>query len=372
MLDLVHKGTCSNHIGDISRFLKNHLTITATTLDDLDQDLIMKKLSNITSTYNFQERIVPNDVKNVVGTNYSKIVPTVEINSKKRDEFWKKEEEVEKSRVAAEAEARRLANLKIEEERLTREQKEHAKREQMNKELDVKRAAIAAVEKPVTPIKTAEKVEESSTKPRAEEMRTERRKEAQELIGNKVNAAKLMFQQQAAQSAAPPKASGPPAKPIRKTIPKAEPEHEPEPAVVAASIPAAAAVVVEQQSEDEQFSTIKRSPKTPTTPENGSNNGFIEAAADNNSYNQQTDNVQQQQIQPQAVEQQHVFEPEQQQQQVVESDVMQQYVEQTEDSEQAMLKAVALYDYQAVDDTEISFDPGDLITHIDQIDAGEF
>ncbi|XP_063697165.1 drebrin-like protein [Culicoides brevitarsis] len=35
-----------------------------------------------------------------------------------------------------------------------------------------------------------------------------------------------------------------------------------------------------------------------------------------------------------------------------------------------MLKARALYDYQAADETEISFDPGDLITHIDQIDEG--
>ena len=31
---------------------------------------------------------------------------------------------------------------------------------------------------------------------------------------------------------------------------------------------------------------------------------------------------------------------------------------------------MALYDYQAADDTEISFDPGQVITHIDQIDPG--
>jgi len=32
--------------------------------------------------------------------------------------------------------------------------------------------------------------------------------------------------------------------------------------------------------------------------------------------------------------------------------------------------AVALYDYQAADDTEISFDPGQVVTHIDKIDPG--
>lgn len=365
MLDLVHKGTCSNHIGTISKFLKNHLTITATTIDDLDQDVIMKKLSNITSTYNFTDRIVPNDEKIIVGTNYSKIVPAKEINSVKRDEFWKKEEQMEKSRVAAETEAKRLENLKIEEERLKREQQEHAKREQMNKELDVKKAAQAV--KPVSPIKTIERVEES-TKPRAEEMRVERRKEAQELIGgNRVNAAKLLFQQQAAaQNVSVPK--GPPAKPIRKTIPKAEPEPE-----IAAVQPAVVApeAVVEHHSEEEQFSTIKRSPKTPTTPENEDNNQLVEpvaaAVTDNNSYNNhQTDNVVQEQKQQQQI-QPHVIE--EQQQQVIEN-VGEYVTEQTDDAEQPMLKAVALYDYQAVDDTEISFDPGDLITHIDQIDAG--
>lgn len=34
------------------------------------------------------------------------------------------------------------------------------------------------------------------------------------------------------------------------------------------------------------------------------------------------------------------------------------------------MKAKALYDYQAADDTEITFDPGDIITHIDAIDEG--
>ncbi|CAN7990355.1 unnamed protein product, partial [Ixodes hexagonus] len=34
------------------------------------------------------------------------------------------------------------------------------------------------------------------------------------------------------------------------------------------------------------------------------------------------------------------------------------------------LRARALYDYQAADDTEISFDPDDVITHIEQIDEG--
>lgn len=40
------------------------------------------------------------------------------------------------------------------------------------------------------------------------------------------------------------------------------------------------------------------------------------------------------------------------------------------DPENEGMKARALYDYQAADDTEITFDPGDIITHIDAIDEG--
>lgn len=352
VLDLVHKGTCSNHIRDITNLLKNHLTITASNLDDLEEDVILKKLSKITSTYNFQERAAPTEEKFAIGTNYSKVVPTKEINSTKRDEFWRKEEEVEKARVASEQNSRKLANLKLEEERLKREQSEHLKREQLNKEPAKKLAPAPVVVAPVSPVKTVE-----PSKPRAEEMRNDRRKEAQELIGNRVNTAKAMFQQQAAQSSAPVSAA-PPAKPIRKTIPIQKVEPEPAPVVEAPKTPMKIEIPVAEpepepepeptpiptpavtEDDDEQFSTIKRSPKTPTTPDSKHDNGFI-MPADNANH------------------------------QPIEQQVEISAAQPREPEEGELLKAVALYDYQAVDETEISFDPGDIITHIDQIDEGE-
>ena len=237
-------------------------------------------------------------------------------------------------------EAKKLANLKLEEERLKREQTEHLKREQLNKEPEVKKLAPAPVIHPVSPVKK----EESSSRPRAEEMRADRRKEAQELIGNRVNTAKALFQQQAAQNSAPV-SSGPPAKPIRKTIQKVEPEPVVEVAVAQPTTPAKIEIpepivvnqtsVVEVEEEDTQFATIKRSPKTPT------DNGF----ADNAALHQVIEQQQKQEVE--AVQPQDAS------------------------PEGELLKAVALYDYQAIDDTEISFDPGDIITHIDQIDEGE-
>ncbi|KAL7017690.1 hypothetical protein ACKWTF_010487 [Chironomus riparius] len=242
---------------------------------------------------------------------------------------------------------------------------EHAKREQMNKALDAKQKTVPKPEKveihPVKPIIERD----DNARPKAEEMRTERRKEAQELIGNKVNTAKMMFQQQAAQTTSV-KATGPPIKPIRKTIPKHEPEIIPQ-IPQKEEIQESSHVIESYEQHEEvehEVSTIKRSPKTPTTPEQ--NIAFIENTTNGNK-------VEDVQIMPQ-------IEPEPEPQPVVVQESIQEIaqvyeLEQPEQAaedlnDQSMMKAVALYDYQAVDDTEISFDPGDLITHIDQIDAG--
>jgi drebrin-like protein len=383
VLDLVHKGSCANHIREITLLLKNHLTITVTNIDDLDEEVILKKLANITSTYNFENRTVHNDEKFVIGTNYSKVVPTKEIDSKRRDEFWKKEEEIEKARVATEVEAKRFANMKIEEERLKREQQEHQKREQLNKEVGTKKTILTVKEeiKAISPNKNAEKVEPPA-KPRAEELRMERRKEAQELIGNKVNAAKLMFQQQA-QSAGKVTVSapqGPPAKPIRKTINKIEQDQQPnvvvapqkEPEVVKAPSPSPppSEQIEEQIShhDDEQFSTIKRSPRTPTSTDNQqvfiiSDNGNEVEVSNYNAAEQITDKIQEKQKEEAKIPQAE----EQTENDIVATEVTHQapdFASATagccgdEEADQQLLKAVALYDYQAADETEISFDPG--------------
>lgn len=52
----------------------------------------------------------------VVGTNYSRVIPSKEINSKDRDNFWKKEEEEERVRI--ETERGRQINAKNEQEKV--------------------------------------------------------------------------------------------------------------------------------------------------------------------------------------------------------------------------------------------------------------
>jgi drebrin-like protein len=113
--------------------------------------------------------------------------------------------------------------------------------------------------------------------------------------------------------------------------------------------------------DDEQFSTIKRSPHTRSTQETE-----VEA------------------VQSQPPPQQVVAEPTNNEigkQKAVWSKFLplhgrfiaetNEIGELTEDLQMFTgMKARALYDYQAADETEITFDPGDIITHIDQIDEG--
>lgn len=49
-----------------------------------------------------------------IGTNYSRVIPSKEINSKDRDSFWKKAEEEERMRVEAERGKQMNAKLELE------------------------------------------------------------------------------------------------------------------------------------------------------------------------------------------------------------------------------------------------------------------
>lgn len=63
-----------------------------------------------------------------VGTNYARVIPSKEINSKDRDNFWKREEEEERHRIDLEAKRREKELEKQEEERRQREELEHKRR----------------------------------------------------------------------------------------------------------------------------------------------------------------------------------------------------------------------------------------------------
>ncbi|XP_050533703.1 drebrin-like protein B isoform X2 [Daktulosphaira vitifoliae] len=128
---IVRKGTCANHIRDVSNILKGaHVTINARNDDEVDTDIILSKVSKSSaSVYSFKERLDQSETQAKIGTSYKRIQPNLEINSSERDKFWADEEEKEKKRQEEEKNRKEQEKKKIEEERLSREDTERIRRE---------------------------------------------------------------------------------------------------------------------------------------------------------------------------------------------------------------------------------------------------
>uniref|UniRef100_U5EUU1 Putative cell migration n=1 Tax=Corethrella appendiculata TaxID=1370023 RepID=U5EUU1_9DIPT len=317
----IRKGTCSKHVRDICNLLQGaHITIAATTEDDVEESRIMEKFKILSNDYKIKSNPqIVNDRQEVVGTNYSRIIPTREINPVERDEFWRKEEEEEKTRLQTEYDRQLAENSKFEEERRKREEKEFEKREK------------GVIAKENTPQLTN----------RTNEIKLQREKEIKEVIGNRVNTTKAIFMNNT--STTP---TSTPTSPINTK-----------------------SITFEQTQE--QTPQVVTSEENLTPSSNEEKNIINELRAEVELEQQQ----QQQQLQlQQEQEQQQNQEPQYYQEEAngtnVYEDVNPDGNVATDLNEEPILRARALYDYQAADDTEISFDPGDIITHIDKIDEG--
>ncbi|XP_022909274.2 drebrin-like protein [Onthophagus taurus] len=354
----VKKGICANHLRDIEKFFTGaHLTINARNEDEVDVDLIIQKVSKVGSAYSFKNRVEPIEQTKPVGTNYKRVNPIKEINAQERDQFWMKEEQEEKIRLEQEHKKKELERRKLEEDTKQREIEESlirdARTKERNNSIDqVKQAEKVAYEKQKSHEQTKYREEVEHKVNRSDLLRQERKKEAQELIGQRTIDARSIFEQNT--SAGQIKRT--PEKPVRASILKAQSQvaeavqnHvQPEESTEQPPQP----VHEEPGSDDEsdQFATIKRSPKdiekkTATSPiveeKNGINSKHVEVVKEEH------------REQPRVLtEQQFVDE-------VIYGDLA-----------DPGYQARALYDYQAADDTEITFDPGDLITHIEFVDEG--
>ncbi|XP_045495989.1 drebrin-like protein B isoform X2 [Colias croceus] len=96
---------------------------------------------------------------------------------------------------------------------------------------------------------------------------------------------------------------------------------------------------------DNKFSTIKRSPYSKNNDAELSRQNTV---IENVNYKKENGNTHED-VSPETLEESSIYE---------------------DLDDDPGLTARALYDYQAADESEITFDPGDIITHIEQIDAG--
>lgn len=164
----------------------------------------------------------PKEKRGPIGTNYERVIPAKEINSKDRDSFWKKEEEEERRRVDMEKERTQQLRAKEEREIQLREEKECQEREQRT----ATPQAVATIAK--SPTKTGPKLlvnkitvgevtSPSSSNTQVDEIRKARNNEAKELIGSRVGTAKAIFSQNSASGQMFQKNNAP-AKPVRNSI----------------------------------------------------------------------------------------------------------------------------------------------------------
>lgn len=320
------KGACANHVSTMANFLKGaHVTINARADEDVEPESIMEKVGKASgANYNFhKENSRSHDVpQGPVGSVYQKTNAISEIKRIGKENFWAKAEKDEEERKLGEQQKASSERDRLERERKAREQREAEDREKKFRErageIDAQRKQQQDIEKPQKNIV-------SQTPVNARDVFLQKERSVPAPVNTQPGRLRSPFlQTSTSQPESPPsspvhRVQDPPVNPVYR-----RPQTPPESPVPPVSHPPEPIVPVKV--------------RTPS-PEPEQDDVYQEPPIETNVYEES---------------------PKLQEQQVYESVA----------DEDRGLCARALYDYQAADDTEISFDPDDLITHIEMIDEG--
>ncbi|KAM8761348.1 drebrin-like b isoform 3-T3 [Acanthopagrus schlegelii] len=338
------KGICANHVSSMANFLKGaHVTINARAEDDVEPEAIMQKVAKASgANYSFHKesssRFQDSGPQGPVGSVYQKTNAMSEIRKTNKDNFWAQAEKEEEKRRLEEQRKAEEERQKLEKDRKDREAKEALQRDKRDKE----RATQIDQQK-----KYQQQVE-------AESKEQERQRwEAASLISQRAVNPREMFKQRE-RGITPSDSDVPSAAPaspqpgrlqspfLSKTV--YESERSSSPQRQASPVPAGSASPVHATEPDEadgqsrcEYDEQEATPEEPLKEEAPAANSYVQEPA----YEEPA-------------------------QQVEENN----YEVPAEDTSDRGICARALYDYQAADDTEISFDPDDIITGIEMIDEG--
>ena len=366
-VSIVRKGTCANHIRDVEKLLKGaHITLTARSEDDVEVDSIMEKLARATaSAFKFNEPRGENEGNTgPVGTTYRRVIPEQEINATERDQFWQREEMEEKKRLEQERAKCEQERQRLEQEIRTREEKEALLREQQvtAKENSIARQKLAEqraeeahnIRNQMAASQHYGSDADDDHKSRSEELRRQRNKETQQLIAQRTINARAVFEQN---SAAGQMQSSSVQQPyVQKTI-----QMESMKKALEETQQTGTSNATEEEEEEAAEEVVETEANETHIADPVTNSAPIEPPlAENQSEETKT------------TEPQEETEPAVTKEAVAENELYNQMDPQYLyfDPENEGMIARALYDYQAADDTEITFDPGDIITHIDEIHGG--
>ncbi|KAM6930351.1 drebrin-like b isoform 2-T2 [Xenentodon cancila] len=339
------KGLCANHVSSMANFLKGaHVTVNARADEDVEPEVIMQKVAKASgANYSFHKetssRFQDSGPQGPVGSVYQKTNAMSEIRKTNKDTFWAQAEKDEERRRQGERRKAEEERQQLERERKDREAKESALREKRDKE---KASQIEQQKKYQQQLEAESKEQEkqqweaqqqnqaAQTKAVRRGESVDKANEAASLISQRTVNPREMFKQRE-RGITPSDSEAPPVAPtspqpgrlqspfLSKQVYDSERASSPHRQAAASAVPAGSA------------SPVHATEEAP--------------AADSH-------------IQETAYE-----EPAQ-----VEENISSE--EPAAETSDRGICARALYDYQAADDTEISFDPDDIITGIEMIDEG--
>uniref|UniRef100_A0A3Q2PYP3 Drebrin-like b n=1 Tax=Fundulus heteroclitus TaxID=8078 RepID=A0A3Q2PYP3_FUNHE len=365
------KGLCANHVSAIGNFLKGaHVTINARADEDVEPEAIMQKVAKASgANYSFHKeasnRFQDSGPQGPVGSVYQKTNAMSEIRKTNKDNFWAQAEKEEEKRRQEERRKADEERQKLERERKDRETKEAMLREKRDKE----RASEIDQQK-----KYQQKLEADSKeqeKQRWEEQQqdaagakavrrgdsVEKANDAASLISQRAVNPREMFKQRERGLT-----------PSDSDVPSAAPDN-PQPGRLQSPFLSKQAYESERASSPPRQASPSPVPAGAASVVRATEPDLNEPDEQSTFENDEQETPPQEQSKERApaanpcVEETPYEEPAQ----VEESNSYEMTVEETTDRG---ICARALYDYQAADDTEISFDPDDIISGIEMIDEG--
>ncbi|XP_029460037.1 drebrin-like protein isoform X4 [Rhinatrema bivittatum] len=344
------KGVCANHVSTIANFLKGaHVTVNARAEEDVEPDSVMEKVAKASgANYNFHKessKFQDSGPQGPVGSVYQKTNAVSEIKRVSKDTFWAKAEKDEENRRLEEKRRTEEERQRLDRERREHDQKEAEEREKRFKEranqIDAQKK-FQQQQEIISRDKEKQQWREQEEEHQAKMQRgikrsgsVEKAQEAASVISQRSqNPRELFKQRERAMST--------------ETAPVA---GQPEPHVLEKSLPRTAQDLQEDMRREEWHDVrptqpSRNEPPAPISPQEEEN--LYEVAPDHPDIYEEAQGVQH----PEATYE------------------YSSHFHQEQELADKGLCARALYDYQAADDTEISFDPDNIITGIEMIDEG--
>ncbi|KAL6114455.1 dbnl [Pungitius sinensis] len=365
------KGLCANHVSSMANFLRGaHVTINARAEEDVEPEVIMQKVAKASgANYNFHKeasnRFQDSGPQGPVGSVYQKTNAISEIKKTNKDNFWAQTEKEEEKRRVTERLKADEERQHLEKERKDREAKETVQRDKRDKDRATQIDQQKKYEQQQGAVtKDQEKRAEEETQvaqkkavQRGESV--EKANEAASLISQRAMNPREMFKQRErgitpSDSDVPSAAPAAPAAPASPqpgrlqspflSKPVYESERASSPQRKSSPVPAAAV-----------------SPVRATEPDVDDGQSWCE-------YDEQEETPKEQFEEKTSVVTSYIKETAREEPAEVEETNSHEVT--PEEIPDKGTCARALYDYQAADDTEISFDPDDTITGIEMIDEG--